>query len=93
MYYTGNYFSPFIGMQINVKLHKNLHFMFFSCAEMDVNSTVGFVLYQNDKLFPSKHEKKLGVRKTIISASISGARANVEFSFNQQVIFFHNISQ
>ncbi|XP_056416824.1 adhesion G-protein coupled receptor G7 [Hyla sarda] len=53
-------------------------------GEMDVNSTVGFVLYQNDNLFPSKHEKKLRFRKKIISASISGSRANVEFSFNQQ---------
>ncbi|XP_075707006.1 adhesion G-protein coupled receptor G7 [Rhinoderma darwinii] len=53
-------------------------------GDMNVNGTVGFVLYQNDNLFPSKHEKKLGLRKKIISASISGARANVEFSFNQQ---------
>ncbi|XP_069800863.1 adhesion G-protein coupled receptor G7 isoform X2 [Dendropsophus ebraccatus] len=53
--------------------------------EMDVNSTVGFVLYQNDNLFRSKHENKLGIRKKIISASVSGAQVNVEFSFNQQI--------
>ncbi|XP_040278039.1 adhesion G-protein coupled receptor G7 [Bufo bufo] len=53
-------------------------------GEIYDNDTVGFVLYQNDNLFPSKHEKKLGFRKKIISASISRARANVEFSFNHQ---------
>ncbi|XP_073421325.1 adhesion G-protein coupled receptor G7 [Dendrobates tinctorius] len=49
------------------------------------NDTVGFVLYQNDNLFPSKHKKTLGFRKKIISASISGASVNIQFSFNQQV--------
>ncbi|XP_071989296.1 adhesion G-protein coupled receptor G7 isoform X1 [Engystomops pustulosus] len=53
-------------------------------GELHGNGTVGFVLYQNDNLFPSKHEKKSGFRKKIISATISGATANVEFSFNQQ---------
>ncbi|XP_066457614.1 adhesion G-protein coupled receptor G7 [Eleutherodactylus coqui] len=52
---------------------------------LDGNGSVGFVLYQNDNLFPSKHEKNLGFRKKIISASISGARASIEFSFNQQL--------
>ncbi|XP_073524187.1 adhesion G-protein coupled receptor G7 isoform X2 [Phyllobates terribilis] len=54
-------------------------------GKMNDNDTVGFVLYQNDNLFPSKHKKTLGFRKKIISASISGASVNIQFSFNQQI--------
>ncbi|CAJ0952772.1 unnamed protein product [Ranitomeya imitator] len=54
-------------------------------GKMNDNDTVGFVLYQNDNLFASKHKKTLGFQKKIISASISGASVNIQFSFNQQV--------
>ncbi|XP_077150271.1 adhesion G-protein coupled receptor G7 isoform X2 [Ranitomeya variabilis] len=58
---------------------------FMSLRETSDNGTVGFVLYQNDNLFASKHKKTLGFRKKIISASISGASVNIQFSFNQQI--------
>ncbi|KAM4045173.1 adhesion G-protein coupled receptor G7 [Anomaloglossus baeobatrachus] len=53
-------------------------------GKINSNDTVGFVLYQNDNLFPSKHKKMLGFRKKIISASIYGPHVNIEFNFNQQ---------
>ncbi|KAM3936030.1 adhesion G-protein coupled receptor G7 [Leptodactylus fuscus] len=54
-------------------------------GEVSNSSTIGFILYQNDNLFSSKHKQKTGFRKKVISASSSGVSVNVEFSFNQQV--------
>ncbi|KAM5181960.1 adhesion G-protein coupled receptor G7 [Mantella aurantiaca] len=52
-------------------------------AEDDL--AVGFVLYQNDNLFKSRHKRALTYRKRVISANISnGIHANVEFSFSQR---------
>ncbi|XP_072287605.1 adhesion G-protein coupled receptor G7-like [Pyxicephalus adspersus] len=54
----------------------------------DNDIAVGFVLYQNDNLFKSSHERTLTYRKRVISANISnGIHANVEFSFSQRVCF------
>ncbi|XP_068122274.1 adhesion G-protein coupled receptor G7 isoform X2 [Hyperolius riggenbachi] len=61
--------------------------LFIKPAEnSNIDAAVGFVLYQNDNLFSSKHKRSLEYRKKIISASISNEiRANVEFSFSQRV--------